>query len=655
MKKTEHPFSVAKKSLLFTVLALLSVGGNYFNITLFFGVNFIFGSIATLIAVQRLGVIPGTLIAAIGGGFTFFLWGHPYAAIIFTIEGFVVGLLMRHLSPSLKQLALADILYWLFLGAPLVLFFYNQTMDMDLSQARLIALKQPVNGILNALLAAIILMIVDGLREKKLISIGTIIFNTLATALFITAIVLTAIYTRTIKENAEKALENELVFAATVAEKALELKKYHMIFKTANIRVTLSPAPKDNLIPVTKRLFAHLPSKKGPAMKRWKRATYIVQRPLSAPRFNNMTTASKKLTTIIVEKPAAAIINTLHQTAIQAFIILSLFVFIALLGSVLFSRQLIRPLQNLSRLTRKLPKQIKTGQPIAMLQSALIEPHQLARVFHGMAQQLALSFNEIHTAKEGLEKRVQERTEALSKAKEIAEAASQAKTEFISSVSHELRTPLTAILGSLKLIQGGVVGAIPKKVSSLIDTAIRNSERLLSLVNDVLDFSKIEAGKMIFSPKPEDASLIVHQATESVQNLIKDKNLTLTSDVPEKLMIMAEAKRVEQVLINLLGNAIKFTEQGRIAITLQSKDNRAVFSVSDTGCGISETQCDTIFDLFSQADASSTKKVGGTGLGLTISKRFIEMHGGEIWVESEEGRGATFTFTVPLSLPTVES
>ncbi|MBT4219528.1 MAG: hypothetical protein HOE26_06105, partial [Rhodospirillaceae bacterium] len=143
-----------QRIILFVILAATAVAGNYANVPLFFSVSFIFGSVAALIAVRLLGIIPGTLVAAIGGAFTWVLWGHPYAMIIFTLEAMVVGLLMRRI----EKVALADTIYWIFIGSPLVLLFYGQQMGMPESAVALIAIKQPVNGIFNAVLAALALM-----------------------------------------------------------------------------------------------------------------------------------------------------------------------------------------------------------------------------------------------------------------------------------------------------------------------------------------------------------------------------------------------------------------------------------------------------------------------------------------------------------------
>jgi signal transduction histidine kinase len=625
------------KLLFFLLLSVLAVAGNYFNIALFFGVNFIFGSIAALVAIRLLGIVPGIITAFIGGGFTYLLWGHPYAAIIFTAEALFVGILMKRLPNNFRLLALADMIYWIFLGAPLVFVFYSHIMGMDFAQASLIALKQPVNGIMNALFAAIVVIVVDFFRRKKRIPIGTVLFNAVAVGMFLTAITLTAIYTGPMKGNAEEAVEGEILSLAKIAS---EIDGSHPISTKPDVEISFSKGPMENLFPVSGSLEAYLPLKKGPAMKLWKQADYIVQLPLEKPRDG--------FTTVIVKKSAASLINKLHQTYIHAFVILSVISLLAILCSVALTRWLVHPLQILADHSQNLPDRIKQGKPPQIPDSALLEADQFAEVFRDMAKRLGLSFGEITAAKENLEKRIEERTHGLKIAMEKAQVANHAKTDFIANVSHELRTPLTAILGSLKLIQGGVTGEVPKKMGALLGTAVRNGDRLLTLVNDVLDFSKLESGKMQITPEPAKTGDIIKSVVESTQSLISGKGLLLKQEGESELTVLAEAKRVEQIFINIIGNAVKFTESGEIVIKTKAVDGFAEFSVSDTGCGIPKDKQKSIFDSFSQADSSTTRKAGGTGLGLAISERFVKLHGGRIWVESTVDKGSIFSFTIPL-------
>ncbi|MBF0381519.1 MAG: hypothetical protein HQL69_10905 [Magnetococcales bacterium] len=637
-KSTDSGSFSLQRIALFLILSLLAVAGNYLNITLFFGVNFIFGSIAALVAVRILGVTGGTIIAAIGGGFTYILWGHPYAAIIFTIEALVTGILVKRLPTQLQHLALANLIYWVIIGAPLVLLFYGNVMGMALTQAGFIAIKQPVNGVLNALLSGSLIIAMDYFFRKQRIAIGGVLFNSMATSMFITAIVLTTIYTKPMKSNAEVALEREMMTIARMAPQIDDIGNFPL---RTGMTVQLTADRIDDLIPITGALQARLSDVKGPAMKRWKSAEYIVQTPLTTPHNN--------ATTVVVRQIAANTIDNLHELYIRAFAILAIISLCAIVGAFLVTRWLVEPLHELAAVSRSLPERIRAGEQPKVPNSSLLEAGQFATVFRQMADSLRDGFQEIKDTNNSLEKRVELRTAELQIAMERAEIASEAKSDFIASVSHELRTPLTAILGTLKLIKGGVAGELTQKADSLITTAVRNGDRLLTLVNDVLDFSKLEAGKMSIVQEPVKVGTIIKSVADATNQLIKNKGLKLVIEVNEEQEIYAESKRVEQIFINLLGNAIKFTEAGTITIKAGAIDGFMEFKVSDTGCGIPEDKLATIFNSFNQADSSSTRKAGGTGIGLTIAERFVELHGGKISVESEPEKGSTFCFTIPIA------
>ena len=229
------------------------------------------------------------------------------------------------------------------------------------------------------------------------------------------------------------------------------------------------------------------------------------------------------------------------------------------------------------------------------------------------------------------------------------EAASRHKSEFLANVSHELRTPMNAILGFNELILDGIYGDVPAEVKVPL-TDIQNSGRhLLRLINNVLDLSKIEAGRMELTPTEYLVQDTVDRVRASLSSLAAQKGLDLVTAVPEDLPVaLADAGRITQCLMNLTGNALKFTREGRVEIAVELRGDLLYYRVTDTGIGIAEDQVDTIFGEFRQGDATITREFGGTGLGLSITKKIVEMHGGRIWVESELGKGSTFWFTIPL-------
>ena len=229
------------------------------------------------------------------------------------------------------------------------------------------------------------------------------------------------------------------------------------------------------------------------------------------------------------------------------------------------------------------------------------------------------------------------------------EQASQAKSEFLANMSHELRTPLNAILGFTEMILDALYGDVPAELKEPLADIQTNGKHLLRLINDVLDLSKIEAGRMELSLGDYAAEDIVGTVRASLRSIADDKGVELVTEVEPNLPdAYGDAKRLTQCLLNLVGNALKFTHHGRVTVGVELQGGQLRYRVSDTGIGIPADKLDEVFAEFRQVDATTTRNFGGTGLGLSITKKFVEMHGGRIWVESELGKGSTFYFTIPL-------
>jgi GAF domain-containing protein len=229
------------------------------------------------------------------------------------------------------------------------------------------------------------------------------------------------------------------------------------------------------------------------------------------------------------------------------------------------------------------------------------------------------------------------------------EEASQHKSQFLANMSHELRTPLNAILGYTELMADGAYGEPSEKMFGILKRLEANGKHLLGLINDVLDLSKIEAGQLELELSDYCIQDIAQTVRSTLEPLAADKKLAFKVEMPSKLPPgRGDGRRLTQVLINLVGNAIKFTDAGEVAIKADANNGAFHVSVRDTGPGISTADQAKLFQEFQQADNAITRKKGGTGLGLAISKRIIEMHGGKIWVESQPGQGSTFTFTLPV-------
>ncbi len=227
--------------------------------------------------------------------------------------------------------------------------------------------------------------------------------------------------------------------------------------------------------------------------------------------------------------------------------------------------------------------------------------------------------------------------------------ADQFKSGFLATMSHELRTPLNSIIGFTGILLQRVAGPLNDEQIKQLNMVRGSSRHLLNLINDVLDISKIEAGQLKVTPKPFDMRQAIEKAVETVTPLAEKKGLSLVAEVaPEVGEVVSDGRRVEQVLINLLNNAVKFTQKGEVRVECEVDDDRLVTRVVDTGIGIKPEDMDKLFRAFSQIDAGSARRYEGTGLGLSICKRLVEMLGGEIRVESEWGKGSIFAFTVPM-------
>ncbi|HEY5863624.1 MAG TPA: ATP-binding protein [Casimicrobiaceae bacterium] len=283
--------------------------------------------------------------------------------------------------------------------------------------------------------------------------------------------------------------------------------------------------------------------------------------------------------------------------------------------------------------------------------------------------QLLLAIQAFFQARELIQRRrlieeqsqqIVEQNEALEKAMGRAEdarvameAANLAKSRFLANMSHELRTPLNAIIGYTELILDATYGEIPERVRGTLQRVERSGRHLLGLINEVLDLSKIEAGQFKLDTAPFSLADTAAAAVSSLESLAREKRIKLTATTSPGLpQAIADERRITQVMVNLIGNALKFTDAGEVEVRVTADADAFAVSVRDTGPGIAPEHRSRIFEEFQQADTSTTRPKGGAGLGLAISKRIVEMHGGTLaLLESEVGRGSTFAFTLPRGGP----
>jgi signal transduction histidine kinase len=262
---------------------------------------------------------------------------------------------------------------------------------------------------------------------------------------------------------------------------------------------------------------------------------------------------------------------------------------------------------------------------------------------------LAKRMNHMSMELERLDHTRRDAADELTRLNARLEHASRAKSEFLANMSHELRTPLNAILGFTEMMVDELYGELPHELKEPLNDVQVNGKHLLRLINDVLDLAKIESGRMELALRDYSVQEMIASVRTSLRSLAKEKGLDLGTDVPDDLPpARGDGGRLMQCLMNLTGNALKFTPRGTVCIGVALKGDELIYRVSDTGIGIPPEELQNVFAEFRQVDSTVTRRFGGTGLGLSISKKFVEMHGGRIWVETKVGHGSTFFFSVPL-------
>lgn len=644
----------------------------------YYKLSFLLGSICALLALDLLGARAGILVGLLAASGTLLLWGQPVPFVVLGAEVVVIALLHRRL----QNLMAASCLYWLVLGGPVLVAIYHLQMKVELTASLLYALKFAVNGVFNALLASLLLLAIRFILFRRhgdatlRIRFAEALTLLLTAIVFIPTTVATAISLHMELEEQEQQLANYSLQMVETSQQRLQAdhdqptgrqklqQQARFIAERRKVYVTLLDQQGAIIVTTSSKPPLDAPSgvstvrpPKVPGMP-W---IEIMRR---AVLVNRSPMGNGALREVIVETPYAPLVVALNSRAVNLFGLLFGLMATTVLTAKLISTRFGRSIQSLEFATASLPLKLSQGQPPSWPNSFLREVGELTENTRQMAESLADAFRELQTINDSLEQRVLERTSECAVARDAAERASHAKGRFLAVMSHEIRTPMNAIMGITSLLRET---SLNPRQRELLDCANDAATSLLQIINDILDFSRIEANRLEIYRQPFSLKRLLEALRSLYGVSARRKQLEFALEYADGApdLLIGDEGRLRQVLSNLVGNALKFTEQGRVSLAVAPLAGAGGqpglwlrFEVSDTGIGIPLDKQLLIFDMFSQVDDSSTRRFGGTGLGLAISKQLVELMGGSIAVQSTPGQGSRFSFELPFepaeSLPAEE-
>ncbi|MFO8156242.1 MAG: ATP-binding protein [Pseudomonadota bacterium] len=646
------------------LLAGAAVLGNYLAVPLFYGVDLIFGSVAVLVALGRLGLLAGILVAVAGGMYTLFLWHHPYALLIFTAEAVVVGWLLRRDW----SVILADLVYWLGLGIPLVFLFYFGAMEKGWMAATVIALKQPLNGVFNAVVASFLLMaarlaivsrwcgIRFGLDQKP--RLRSLLFSILFAALLLPGIAITANEAHQYRQQLEESLLERMELAAALMAEEIAtappgdggtagLAHSGMLedhgLQVAMLNENGEPMGEHALMParsggkpmdtLVDGLHLEVPADaSGSTMQRRRQAHYFHR--TAAPERSGVAH-------IVVRAAAAPLVDRIWWSHVRQLSVLGGFMVLASLAAILVSRWLTAPLIRLNRISEDLPERIMEGRVTAphLPRSGFSELDGLSQGIRRLALTMASGFSELRGTRDNLERRVEERTHALERNNEelrrLAEVA-----------AHHLMEPVRRLMAysqrlGRELPESETAGTEWRRMQAQI-------QRMSALLEDLQRY----LAHQTTTPSRETVRLerVVNRARVMLAAADDDAEpvrVVFAPDPPPP--VHADFSELVELFRQLLSNARAYARPGdppEVVIQAEESGEGVVVTIRDNGRGFEPVYGERIFRLFERLYPE--RDGAGTGLGLALARRIVENHGGWITAESTgTDRGAAFRFMLP--------